>query len=341
MPMPPTHTTAASSRTATARWALLLLAATGGIVMADRRGGLLPRAAVAGDDTRGPDDRTRAKQLQAMIPELRPLHRKLAAPKPGDWLDQHDEPGQTFTEYLRSRPVRPDARRRTIYIQPLGQFTRTQRRIVELTADFMGRYFELPVKISEDLPLSLIPDRARRVHPQWKVQQILSTYVLEEVLKPRLPEDAVVLIALTPSDLWPGEGWNFVFGQAMLRDRVGVWSLARNGDPDAGESALRLCLLRTLKTATHETGHMFGLWHCTAYECNMCGSNHRQESDRRPIALCPECVAKLCWAVRCDPVARYRKLAEFCKAHGLKDEAAYYDKALAALGAAPASRPAK
>jgi archaemetzincin len=63
----------------------------------------------------------------------------------------------------------------------------------------------------------------------------------------------------------------------------------------------------------------------------MCGSNHRAESDRRPIALCPECAAKLWWATGAEPVARYRKLAAFCEEHGLKDEAAFYGKSIQAL----------
>jgi HSP20 family molecular chaperone IbpA len=62
----------------------------------------------------------------------------------------------------------------------------------------------------------------------------LSTYLLYEVLEPDRPEDALAYLALTASDLWPGEGWNFVFGQANLRRRVGVWSLYRNGDPGEG-----------------------------------------------------------------------------------------------------------
>ena len=49
------------------------------------------------------------------------------------------------------------------------------------------------------------------------MKQILTTHVLGEVLKPRLPKDAAAYIAFTASDLWPGEGWNFVFGQATLR----------------------------------------------------------------------------------------------------------------------------
>jgi hypothetical protein len=38
--------------------------------------------------------------------KLRPLAGPLPAPRPGDWLAEHDEPGQTFAEYLDARPVR-------------------------------------------------------------------------------------------------------------------------------------------------------------------------------------------------------------------------------------------
>ncbi len=280
------------------------------------------------------EDRRRAERLAGQIEKLRPLHEKLGKPRPGEWRagPGRDEPGQTFAQYLRERPVRPVGRRRVLYIQPLGEFTKTQRRIVELTGDFMGRYFNLPTKVRADLPLSIIPQRARRVHPTWGMKQILSTYVLDDVLAPRLPKDAAAYIALTASDLWPGRGWNFVFGQASLRQRVGVWSLHRNGDPDAGPAALRLCLLRTLKTATHETGHMFSMRHCTAYECNMCGSNHGEEADRLPLFCCPECVAKVCWATRAEPIGRYRKLLQFARAHGLTRAAGLYEKSIRALG---------
>ena len=152
-------------------------------------------------------------------------------------------------------------------------------------------------------------------------EQILSTWVLHELLRPRLPDDAAALIAFTPSDLWPGEGWNFVFGQASLVRRVGVWSLARFGDPADGEDAARLALLRTVKVAAHETGHMFGLEHCIAWSCNMNGSNHLAESDRQPLALCPECVAKAAWAGELELGPRYAALEAWCAEHGLTAEA--------------------
>ena len=271
--------------------------------------------------------------LPSTCKKLVPLHMKLGATKEGDWLSQHEEPGQTFRQYLRCDPVKPDTRRRVIYVQPLGDFTATERKIITLTAEYMQIYFGLPVKTREDLPLKLIPPEARRKHPSWGMDQILSTYVLREVLYPRLPKDAVAYIAFTASDLWPGEGWNFVFGQASLSARVGVWSIYRNGDPDESDDAFRLCLVRTIKTATHETGHMFSMKHCIQYQCNMCGSNHRAESDSQPLWLCPHCLAKLCWATKADPEDHFERLAAFCEKHGLETEQAFFRKSLATLRA--------
>ena len=82
---------------------------------------------------------------------------------------------------------------------------------------------------------------------------MLTGYILHEILEPERPADALAYLALTASDLWPGQGWNFVFGEANLRQRTGVWSIYRNGDP--GQD-LTLYLRRTLGTASHELGHV-------------------------------------------------------------------------------------
>ncbi len=269
------------------------------------------------------------RMLPSPFEKLLPLHTKLGKPRPGDWLAEHYEPGQTYAEYVQSDPVTPDAKRRVIYVQPLGDFSDTQRKIITRTAELMQIYFGLPVTIREELPLKVIPAHARRKHPSWGMDQILSTYVLQKLLHPRLPEDATAYIAFTTSDLWPGEGWNFVFGQASPSHRVGVWSIYRNGDPDQSDAAFRLCLLRTVKTATHEIGHMFSMMHCTQYRCNMCGSNHRAERDGLPLWLCPLCLAKLCRATKADPRERFERLADFCKRNGLKAEQDFFEKSLA------------
>jgi archaemetzincin len=276
-------------------------------------------------------------RVRYAIEALRPLHTPMLPPQPGDWITTNDEPGQTFDEYFQSNPVTPQGARRMLYIQPLGEFTETQRRVVNLTADYLSRFYNLNVRVNSDLPVSLVPASERRTTPgvalanprrpaPEHLQQLRTGYILLDILRPRLPEDAAALIAFTSYDLWPSEDMNYVFGQASLSKRVGVWSLARLGEPEATGDDFRLFLLRTLKIATHETGHMFSMRHCTKYECSMSGTNSLAETDRRPLDVCPECMAKVCWAMSYDPRERYQKLAAFCREQGWNEEQQFFEK---------------
>jgi len=256
-------------------------------------------------------------EWKKLMLQLKPLQVTMGEILPGDWLETHPEDGQTFTEYLKVDPIRPDDIRKIIYIQPIGSFNEPRQKVLNKTVEFMELFFGLPVKVRKNVTLKDIPARARRFHRPSGNSQILSTYILDEILKPNLPKDAVTLLALSESDLWPGAGYNFVFGQASLYNRVGVWSMKRNGDPGKSDAAFKLCLIRTIKTAIHETGHMFSIHHCTQFECGMCGSNSNRESDRRPLWFCSHCMAKICWSNRLDPLKRYKKLATFCKENNL------------------------
>ncbi len=256
------------------------------------------------------------------------LHEVKLPPGPNDWMMHHREPGQSIYEYIASQPVRPDDTRNKIYIMKLGRFGSEYTEIIDKTAEFIQAFYQLDVAFIEPMSLDEIPSHARRFHPTTGDRQILTTYVLEEVLIPRLPGDAVSLIAFTSSDLWPGEGWNFVFGQASIDDRVGVWSVYRNGNPQKSEEDFKICLLRTVKTGTHELCHMFSLPHCPYFECAMNGSNHRMESDRRPLYLCPVCLSKLIWNLEIDPQERYRALADLAEQYGFDAEAAFYRQSL-------------
>ncbi len=279
-----------------------------------------------------------AATLRAAIPHLAPLHRKLGQPGPNDWLTLHQEAGQSFDDYLAATPNRPDLHspkgRSKLYIEPLGPLSATQQRIVALTSDYSRKFFGLTTVLGQGLPLSLIPERARRRHPSWGDRQLLTRYILEEVLAPRLPRDAAAYIAFTASDLWPGDGYNFVYGQATLRERVAVWSIYRNGDPDAGPASFQTALERTLKIAVHEVGHMFSLAHCIAFRCVMNGCNTREESDAAPLALCPQCMAKVCWMSERSPLARYRTLAAALHALGLDEHARFMHRSAKRLSTA-------
>lgn len=250
---------------------------------------------------------------------LRPLGEPLEPPRPGDWLAEHREKGQTFRQYLAANPVRRDRDLTTIYLCLIGNFDAAQQSIIDLTCEYLSLFFDCPVTVRYTVPISDIPAHAKRKHPEWGDRQLLSTYILDNLLLPDRPDDALAYLALTARDLWPGDGWNFVFGEAKLRDRVGVWSIYRNGHPAKGAKAFRLCLRRTMMIAAHETGHILTMQHCIAHRCLMNGVNHQEERDSRPLNPCPVCLRKLCWNLQVEPEVYLRRLAEFCRAHGFEE----------------------
>ncbi len=275
-----------------------------------------------------------ARQGERPVTELRryarriePLQKRKRRPRAGDWLSVHYEPGQTFDQYRASDPNRPDDKLTTLYVQPLGKLSGTHVRLIDDTAQYLSLFFGLPAKVLPRMRLENVPRYAHRVHPAWGDEQLLTDYLLNEVLMPRRPADAVALLGLTATDLWPGKGWNFVFGQAMLRQRVGVWSVYRYGDPAESLATLHQFKKRMFKVATHECGHMLGMLHCTLYECCMNGSNNLAEMDRRPMWLCPECVQKVWWACRVQPQQRFESLAQFAAEHKLIAEQEYWRQA--------------
>lgn len=278
-------------------------------------------------------ERVKERTYAEVETRLRPIALPLAKPEPGDWLAEHKEDGQTFAAYMRAKPVRKSAEQGTIYICLLGDFTPEQTKVLTTTQRYLEIFYQVPVKVHHKMAVKDLPERARRIHPTWGGEQILSTYVLDEVLKPDRPKDALAYLAFTSSDLFPDPKWNFVFGQASLRDRTGVWSIHRNGDPAKNEKAFQLCLRRTLHTASHETGHILTIQHCTAFDCNMNGVNSQDEGDRKPLTMCPICLRKVCWNLQIEPAAYLGQLEAFCRENKLAVEADWYRQAAAALAA--------
>lgn len=265
------------------------------------------------------------KAMKAVEPFFQPMGK----PRSDEWLATFKENGQTFDQYINGNPTLPSPERKTLYIKPVGEFDGKQLKIIRLTVEYMQKFFDLPVKLLAQEkfaePLSV---KNYRTNQFTKHRQIRTGFVLEEILQPSLPKDAAALIAFTNEDLFPEKNIKYVFGQASFKDRVGVWSLFRLDDDANFEKFLK----RTLRVAVHETGHMFSFAHCTKYECVMSGTNHLGEIDARPIDVCPECMAKICWMSGYQPKKRYENLAEFCKTHNLKKDYDEFRKKVIAVG---------
>jgi archaemetzincin len=280
---------------------------------------------------RVPAQGDRPSALERLIATLEPLALPLPEPGPSDWLANYPEAGQSYAAWQRDDPVVATPGRRTLVVQPIGDFEPDQRRVMTLAAEWLGLFYGLPCRIEDDLPGDDIPARARRRNPHTGLPQVHAPTLLYDLLLPRLPDDAITLIGFTGEDLYPEPSWNFVFGMALLRQRTGVWSMHRFGDPGGGPLGFRETLRRTMKLATHETGHNLTMQHCTAHACNMNGSNNLPETDRSPAWLCPQCLAKLIHATGADPGARFEALLAFARRHDLTEEVAYYSLALRAV----------
>ena len=249
-----------------------------------------------------------------------------------DWLSLHEEEGQTFNQYLSSRPNIPDHARKKLYILPIGSFQKGIAPDLALLKEYTAAYYHplevhmLPVVPDKDIPAK---ERLNGGKKQWLSSQLLAW------MWHRLPRDAYAMIAVTMTDLYPEETWNFVFGEASIKYRVGVFSFARYhpswNEEKADDGTERLVLRRAAKILTHEMGHMFGIRHCIHYECNMNGANHLEEADSTPMELCPVCLRKLHHAIRFDPLERYEKLERFHAKNGLEAESTWIKERVASI----------
>ncbi len=262
-------------------------------------------------------DKKLKRELAYLEYALDSLHEFMGNPIYGEWLYHNREVEQNVFRYLDSDPKGPTNERSRIYLQPLGEFDSLETGVLKLTAEYLTIFYNIPVEILEPLSTDLIPDGMRRQHQDY--EQVNSEYILDDILVPRLPDNAVSYLAFTNYDLFPNDSYNFVFGQANLGKRVGVYSTARFGNPAESKEAYQLFLSRTLKVAAHELGHMFSITHCVRYKCVMNGSNNMEESDAKPHFLCPEDLMKVCHHLNIDMNERFLDLSKFWQRNGFPE----------------------
>lgn len=277
---------------------------------------------------------------------FRPLPAK---PRPGAWLSEHREDGQSYQSFARrSFRCSPHGHCNTMYIVPIGSFEGSNRcPPLDALVEYTGAYFGCRVSLlKRHIPIESLADNAR-VGDEGQLQLECSE-IRRYLTRMKLPRDSFCVLAITMQDLFvikSGEAWNFVFGQASLMDGVGVFSFARydpagvfstdaagdfvaHGLPELSPAEIQLVLRRCCRVLTHEGSHVLGLKHCIHFECLMNGSNHLQESDAAPLHLCPLCLRKLKEGAGFDVTGRYHRLLKWYEEHSFPEDAAWIQQQL-------------
>lgn len=78
----------------------------------------------------------------------------------------------------------------------------------------------------------------------------------------------------------------------------------------------------------HEIAHMFGLTHCSYFECMMDGVMHESANRTKITTFCPVCLKKLHCQLKFNTRERYQKLLEVTKSLGFDEEVKIYERIL-------------
>jgi len=263
------------------------------------------------------------------------LFEDISSPGPSDWLRDHQETGQSFQQFSQfgSNKVGHEGRT-TIYLQPLGEWTEEQSVMLKPLKEYANIFFgNMPIKMLDTLS---IQDKkiTSRINEYTQNEQLLTKDIMR-ILRDNLPKNAYCIIGITMKDLYPDEEWNYVFGIASLKMRIGVYSFARYdplfwGEPRTEEYP-KILFSRSAKVMTHEIGHQFGMQHCIYFSCIMNGSNHLAESDQKPFNLCPVCLRKLQFAIGFNVLERELNLLKFFTDQNLENQITWQQERIKSL----------
>lgn len=262
-----------------------------------------------------------------------------------DWLGngapgEKDRMGQPLKRFLQPGPHRsfPTTQAAKIYLLPLGDVSNAPS--PKVLRELVQLWFLLDVEILPSPSAKAIAALERDPDGCGYGPQIEnpSAFALIHAAKPK---DAFIVLGYTMEDICDtAKGFGFLFGQAHLDLGVGLFSFARYSDDVEYTSPqfLRRCGM----VLCHEASHLFGVRHCVYASCIMNGSNHLDEAESRPFALCPVDLRKIELTLHqaklqgrdtppVDLVARERALAAFFDAHGLHDDARFSRMCVSAL----------
>ncbi|GMH71983.1 hypothetical protein TrLO_g6940 [Triparma laevis f. longispina] len=227
---------------------------------------------------------------------------------PGDWLFDRKESGQTVSFYQRQiKPggqyLVPNRTMNKILLVPIGKSFSSEigHMFIPLLTRLCSDFFTGFEVEAYPTPISLKGVTRREneyENLQYKIDEIF-TKINKETSR---DHKIYARLGITLEDIYPDDNWNFVYGQARMIERCGVFSFCRHSplfNTGAKSTSiphpvsLSKFLRRCAKTMTHEITHMLGIRHCIYYQCLMNGNNGGGERAAKSSFLCPVCLRKV------------------------------------------------
>lgn len=153
-------------------------------------------------------------------------------------------------------------------------------------------------------------------------------------MTPKVPAHAYCMICILNEDIYNKESWNYVFGLASTKNWIGVFSFARyspsfwgkeeSDEEESKMSTSELMVYWSSKTMCHEIGHMFGILHCTYYNCLMNGSMNAAEGKIKPFYFCIICLKKLQYMIGFDLLVWSEAISKAFEINPLFEKARQY-----------------
>ena len=228
-----------------------------------------------------------------------------AGPTNGRWRRTFPkEKDQTFENFTK---IASEFDRQPIHIQLIGKFSKTDRRVIELSMRFLRAFHCVEVHLIDTVwTMEQLEEQSRQAcikedHEGWAPEIIPQPGMFDNrpVMKyntgPILlglafvrPENCHI-VGITSNFLNSSNCTNFVYGSANAGGAI--ISNYVFGDP---EKNFMTVTARMMKILGHEFGHVLSIGHCSAHECNIGGYIDESELDSRPYFYCSKDSAKIC-----------------------------------------------
>ena len=238
-------------------------------------------------------------------------------------MGQNPEPRQTFEHFTKqtANKVIPSK----IYLVRIGSFTPLEESSFLESRTYLYAFFGIQIDTLADMEISSFPDSTLLNKKELISSSLLSNHFY---LPDHTDSSGYLTVGMTPNNILPDPKLQYAFGQASFEKNCAIVSTHKFPTLKNGNTSPYYLNLRTFKTLTHETAHLIGLQHCQTYECNMNGNLHLQELDSKPVWLCPECLQKLHWILKLNPINRLENLQAFWEKRRNDLIQSYYQRAL-------------